>query len=147
MSLPGLSWIICAICLPPHTPKAPYCHQLHVVFVGSSIIVQRLDNLPFCRLQDIIHILHVYVCIPPPMPRSRGHEDFALDLLQYGGPQLAYACRRPLASLARAPWKRCKNGGGLVRREMEGTYMVKAICSTVSYLKTSQGIPDPHLIG
>eukprot|EP00913_Durusdinium_trenchii_P017267 g16237.t1 len=27
--------------------------------------------------------------------------DFALDLLQYGGPQLAYACRRPLASLAR----------------------------------------------
>ncbi|CAK9056755.1 unnamed protein product [Durusdinium trenchii] len=32
---------------------------------------------------------------------SQGHEDFALDLLQYGGPQLAYACRRPLASLAR----------------------------------------------
>ena len=34
---------------------------------------------------------------------SKGHEDFALQLLQQG-PQIAYASGRPLASLARVAW-------------------------------------------
>ena len=35
--------------------------------------------------------------------RSKGHEDFALQLLEQG-PEVAYAAKRPLTSLARVTW-------------------------------------------